>query len=59
MDLIVALREFGGLGLAGYVVFWMTRKMNGKLDSLTLAVKESTEASNRLRDSIERANGVP
>lgn len=59
MDPLAAIREFGGMGLAGYVVIWMTRRFNGKLDSNTAMLKETTEAVKALRDSIERANKVP
>jgi hypothetical protein len=59
MDPLSAIREFGGMGLAAYVVFWMTRKFNGKLDSNTTTLREATEAIRALRDAIERVNWRP
>lgn len=61
MDLIQLLREFGGLGIAAYLVIWMTRRFNGKIDALcravdsnTAATREAAGALRQMRDAIER-----
>jgi hypothetical protein len=41
------LMQAGGLGIAAYLVWWMTKKLNGKFDKLTAAVE-------KLSDNIER-----
>lgn len=45
-DFLQILRELGGIGIAGYLVYWLTRKLNGKFDRLTTSVE-------KLNDSIE------
>lgn len=35
--------QFGGLGIAAYLIFWITRKLNGKLDRLARAVERLTD----------------
>jgi N-acetylglucosamine kinase-like BadF-type ATPase len=61
VDLIQLLREFGGLGIAAYLIVWMTRKFNGKIDALvkatdsnTAATREAAAALRQMRDAIER-----
>lgn len=45
-DLLNILREGGGIVIAAYLVWWMTRKLNGKFDRLTGSVE-------RLNENIE------
>lgn len=46
--------QFGGLGLAGYLIWWLTRKLNGKLDRLVDAVQMSASETQRLVEAIQK-----
>ncbi|HXH24343.1 MAG TPA: hypothetical protein VNI78_03775 [Vicinamibacterales bacterium] len=37
------LREYGALGILAYVVVWLTRRFNGKIDRLTSAIERLTD----------------
>ena len=50
VDLVV---QSGSLGLLAYVVWWLLRRFNGKVDSLMNSVKENTGAIRELTRSIE------
>lgn len=39
------LVQTGGLGLAGYLVWWLTKKLNGKIDRLVEATRQATSAT--------------
>ena len=47
------LVQFGGLGLAAYLIWWLTRKLNGKLDRLVEAVQSSASETHRLADAMK------
>lgn len=60
--------QAGGFGMAAYLVWWLTRKLNGKFDrladalhklaentqSMERSIKANTDATNRLSNSVNR-----
>lgn len=52
------LLQFGGLGLAGYLIWWITRKLNGKLDRLTEAVMNLTDAQRQSADATKKLSAT-
>lgn len=42
IDIVNILRDGGGLAIAAYLIYWVTKKLNGKFD--------------RLADSVEKLN---
>lgn len=50
-----AILQFGGLGLAAYVIVWLTRSLNGKLDTLNAHLRENTGAVRELTGAVERS----
>lgn len=52
MDILDYVREFGGLGIAGYLIWWLTRKLNGKVDALTDAVSSLADATHEQRAAL-------
>lgn len=48
------LLQFGGLGLAGYLIWWLTRKLNGKLDRLVEAVQKSASETHLLAEAMQK-----
>lgn len=49
-----ALLQSGALGIVAYVTYWLTRKLNGKVDALAVHLRENTEAVRALTSAIER-----
>lgn len=54
-DLTTLIVQSGSLGLLAYVVWWLLRKFNGKLDRLTTAVVSLEKAITRLA----KVEGIP
>lgn len=54
MDWVQAVDEGGALILLGFVLFWVTQKLNGKLDRLTDAVKVLTDVMREHNESAKR-----
>ena len=59
MGMPEAFLQFGGLGIAGYVVWWLTRKLNGKVDAMVTELRETQGALRQLTATIERSRYGP
>jgi hypothetical protein len=46
---VTVMIQAGGLGIAAYLVWWLTRGLNGKLERLTGAISRLTEQIEALR----------
>jgi hypothetical protein len=44
--------QAGGLGLAAYLIWWLTKKLNGKFDRLAEAVESLDESIKELLEGV-------
>lgn len=47
--------QAGGFGIAAYLVYWLTRGLNGKLDRLADAIVKMTDTLERHLDEQDKA----
>lgn len=52
-EFLVVVREGGALVILAFLVWWLTRRLNGKIDALIEVTKENTQAVSKHTSALE------